>query len=121
MENNNNEIEVYIRSDGISLRKLIAQKDIAFSNSVIEAQNKLIKYRYLFKQDFLDIHGLRKGLEWIVFDYNHNRPHISLEGLTPFVALNGEHIPEEQCREQILGAQRIRLEENRKELCRICK
>jgi putative transposase len=62
-ENNNNDIESFIRSDEVSLRKLIAQKDITFSNSVIEAQNKLIKYRYLFKQDFRDIHELRKGLE----------------------------------------------------------
>ena len=96
MENNNNEMESFIRSDEISLRKLIAQKNIAFSNSVIEAQNKLIKYRYLFKQDFRDIHELKKGLEWVVFDYNYNRPHISLGGLTQFEARNSEHIPKEK-------------------------
>ena len=105
----------------INLRKLIAQKDIRFSNSVIEAQNKLIKYRYLFKQDFRDIHELRKGLEWIVHDYNHNRPHISLQGLTPNEAATGEYVSRDKWHEQIIQAQINRLEENRKELCRICK
>ena len=121
VENNNNEMESFIQSDEINLRKLIAQKDIRFSNSVIEAQNKLIKYRYLFKQDFRDIHELRKGLEWIVHDYNHNRPHISLQGLTPNEAATGEYVPKDKWHEQIIQAQINRLEENRKELCRICK
>jgi putative transposase len=121
VENNNNDMESFIMSDEISLRKLIAQKDITFSNSIIEAQNKLIKYSYLFKQDFRDIHELRKGLEWIVIDYNHNRPHISLKGLTPCEAETGENVPKERWHKQILWARKFRLEENRRELCRICK
>jgi putative transposase len=121
VENNNFEVESFIRSDEINLRKLIAQKDIRFSNSVIEAQNKLIKYRYLFKQDFRDIHDLRKGLEWIVFDYNNNRPHISLRGLTPNEVATGEKVPKDMWYEQIIHAQMNRLAENRKELCSICK
>jgi putative transposase len=114
-------MESFILSDEISLRKLIAQKDITFSNSVIEAQNKLIKYRYLFKQDFRDIHELRRGLEWIVYDYNQNRPHIYLRGLTPFEASTGKNVPKERWHEQIIRARTFRLKENRRELCRICK
>lgn len=105
VENNNNDMETFIRSDKISLRKLIAQKDITFSNSVIEAQNKLIRYCYLFKQDFRDIHGLRKGVEWIIIDYNHDRPHISLRGLTPCEAATGENVPKEKWHEQIFRAE----------------
>ena len=121
VENNNNDMESFIRSDKISLRKLIAQKDITFSNSVIEAQNKLIRYGYLFKQDFQDIHDLRKGVEWIIIDYNYDRPHISLGGLTPFEASTGKNVPKERWHKQILCAHKFRLEENRRELCRICK
>ncbi len=121
VENNNNEMESFIQSDEINLRKLIAQKDIRFSNSIVEAQNKLIKYRYLFKQDFRDIQELRKGLEWIVNDYNYNRPHISLFGLTPYEAATGYIVPRDKWYEQIIQAQKYRLVENRKELCRICK
>jgi putative transposase len=105
----------------INLRKLIAQKDIRFSNSIVEAQNKLIKYRYLFKQDFRGIQELRKGLEWIVNDYNYNRPHIYLFGLTPYEAATGHKVPKNMWHEQIIQAQKYRLVENRKELCSICK
>lgn len=121
VENNNNDMESFIRSDEVSLRKLITQKDITFSNSVIEAQNKLIKYRYLCKRECRDIQELRKGIEWIVYDYNHNRPHISLRGLTPSEAASGENVPKEKWHDQVLRARTFRLEENRRELCRICK
>jgi hypothetical protein len=60
-------------------------------------------------------------LEWIVNDYNHNRPHISLQGLTPIEAANGENVPKDKWHEQIIQAQKYRLAENRNELCRICK
>jgi hypothetical protein len=83
-------------------------------------KNKLIKYRYLFKQDFRDIQELRKGLEWIVNDYNYNRPHISLFGLTPYEAVTGYKVPKDKWHEQIIQAQKYRLVENKKELCKIC-
>jgi hypothetical protein len=88
---------------------------------LMDNYSRLIKYKYLFKQDFRDIHDLRKGLEWIVFDYNNNRPHISLRGLTPNEAATGENVPKDMWHEQIIQAQKLRLAENRKELCRICK
>jgi len=65
----------YIGCEGINISKLVALKDIPYSNSQIEAQNKLIKYRYLFKCQYQDIYALRKALEWIIQDYNHKRLH----------------------------------------------
>ena len=61
VENNNRAVDEYISSEEVSVRKLIAGKDIKFSNSIVEAQNKIIKYRYLFKHDFKDILELRIG------------------------------------------------------------
>ncbi len=69
IENNNKAVDDYINSDEVSVQKLIAGKDIKFSNSIVEAQNKIIKYRYLFKHDFKDIHELRKLLDWIINNY----------------------------------------------------
>jgi len=51
VENNNNTVDDYISSEEVSVQKLIAGKDIKFSNSMVEAQNKIIKYYYLFKHD----------------------------------------------------------------------
>ncbi len=63
-ENNNHNMDNYIGSEGINISKLVAQKDIPYSNSQIEVQNMLIKYRYLFKCQFQDIYALHKpGLQ----------------------------------------------------------
>ena len=110
----------YINSEEVTVQKLIAGKDIKFSNSIVEAQNKIIKYRYLFKHDFWDIHELRTLLDWIITDYQYKRPHHSLKGLTPHEALTGTQLPKEQWQQQIQEAKRIRLQQNVKEPCEIC-
>ncbi len=120
VENNNNTVDDYIRSEEVSVQKLIAGKDIRFSNSMVEAQNKIIKYHYLFKHDFKDIHELRKLLDWIIPDYQYERPHHSLKGLTPHEALIGIPLPKEQWQQQILKAKQLRVQQNMKETCKIC-
>ena len=101
VENNNNTVDDYISSEEVSVQKLIAGKDIRFSNSMVEAQNKIIKYYYLFKHDFKDIHELRKLLDWIIPDYQYERPHHSQKGRTPYEALIGIPLPTEQWKHQI--------------------
>ena len=120
VENNNRAVDDYISSEEVSVQKLIAGKDIKFSNSIVEAQNKIMKYRYLFKHDFKDIHELRNLLDWIIEDYQYKRPHHSLKGLTPYEALNETPLPKEQWTQQIQAAKRIRLQQNVKEPCEIC-
>ena len=73
-----------------SIQHLIAQKDIQFSNSMIEAANKNLKYRFLYHQQIPDIEALRKYLALAVEDYN-NRPHAVLRGLTPLEVLHGKN------------------------------
>lgn len=120
IENNNNTVDEYIDSKEVRLQKLIAGKDIRFSNSMVEAQNKILKYHYLFKHQFHDIHELRKLLNWIIPDYQYKRPHHSLGGLTPYEALNGTSLPKNQWRKQILDARKTRIQQNAKEQCEIC-
>lgn len=88
-ENNNSVVDEYVNSTGISIKKIIAQQDIIFSNSIIEAVNKIVKYRSLFLTDIPDIHALQKHLEIFVPVYNDKRPHVSLKGLTPSEVLSG--------------------------------
>ena len=119
-ENNNHLVDRYINSESISLRKLIAGKDIHFSNSIVEAQNKLIKYHYLFKHPFQNLEELIELLDWIINDYNHRRPHHSLGGLTPAEALTGETPPQEERKQQINDARQARTSENKTKPCGIC-
>ena len=88
-ENNNFTVDEYVNSPGISIKKIIAQQDIIFSNSIVEAVNKIVKYRSLFLYNIPDINALQKHLEEFIPVYNEKRPHCSLKGLTPNEVLSG--------------------------------
>ena len=77
-----------IENQEIKLNRLIAQKDIRFSNSMVEAVNKCIKYDFLFCQQLLDFEHTQRFLETAVEQYN-NRPHSALFGFTPYEVFNG--------------------------------
>jgi len=70
--------------DGLSqpIEHKKALVDIHYSNSLIEAHNKILKYNYLYRMDVRDGDQLIKALLTIVDNFN-NRPPISLDGLTP--------------------------------------
>ena len=67
------------------ITKIIALKDISFSNSHIEAINKIAK-RYLRILDPKTYEKLIACIEFLIMNYTHERPHGSLKGLTPFDA-----------------------------------
>lgn len=119
-ENNNCKLDTYLNASEISIQKLIALKDIPFSNSLIEAQNKILKYRYLFKCQYQDIGALRNALDWIIPDYNDQRPHNSLKGLTPYEAFTGKTFDIEEHSDKMKQSKQNRLTENKKILCTIC-
>ena len=85
---NSGEVSRYISSTN-DITKLIAQKDIIQSNSMVEAVNKHIKYYYLFKKDLKDYQETLNYLNRSIPDYNH-KPHGALYGLTPSEVLHGE-------------------------------
>jgi len=97
------------------LTKLIAQKDITQSNSMIEAINKHLKYYYLFKKDLKDYNETVNYLKQSIPDYN-NKPHGRLYGLTPFV-LEGEVPSKDMFKEQKEQARNERLKQNMKVEC----
>ncbi len=119
-ENNNHKMDEYVNSSEINIRKLVALKDVPFSNSLIEAQNKILKYRYLFKCQYQDIRALRNALEWIIPDYNNQRPHNSLKGLTPYEAFTGKAFDIEGHSVKMKQSRQNRITENKKRLCAIC-
>ena len=86
-----------------------------------KAWKTLIKYRYLFKKDYCDIHAPREDLAWIIEDYNRKRPHISLNGATPFEAFHGRHISKADFLGQRNAALETRRRENLTDLCEPCR
>lgn len=90
------------------LEHLIAQKDIIFSNAMIEHLNKTIKYRYLYQQQINNLQHLEKILEDAVINYN-NRPVHILQGLTPLEVLNNNAYDLTCTKERIREAMKNRI------------
>ncbi|MCB9187870.1 MAG: transposase [Flavobacteriales bacterium] len=121
-ENNNLYIDEFINREGIHIEKLIALKDIDYSNSMIEATNKTIKYRYLFPVHPHNIDELREILNYGVKDFNETCPNGQLKGLTPYEAWMGKTVKSINQQRTILlkEAKKNRLAYNRVHTCELC-
>lgn len=114
-------LDQYLNQTHVKIHKLIAQKDIVFSNSMIEAVNKQMKYAYLFTRDFSDFNHVVKFLkEFAIDDYN-NKPHYALYGLTPYEVYNGERPDRLMFHERIKEACKQRLIDNADFQCEDCE
>ncbi len=125
-ENNNATVESFISDCRISIHKLIALRDVHFSKpiaigSMVEAVNKVLKYRYLFPKVLPDSASLFKAVEDAITDYNEIRPHGSLNGLTPSEAYQGIECDSLRTSEKLKQAQIARIQANRKARCKGCE
>jgi transposase InsO family protein len=108
-----------IENNEIKINRLVAQKEIHFSNSMIEAVNKRMKYDFLFRVELLDFEHTRCFLETAVDEYN-NRPHSALFGLTPKEVFYGAMPDRDLFKEQKEQAKRLRKVENKALSCPTC-
>jgi len=108
-----------IESNEMKLNRLIAQKDIIFSNSMVEAVNKRMKYDFLFRTELLDLEHTQRFLETAVAQYN-NRPHSALYGFTPVEVFNGAKPDKYFFSPQIEQAKVLRKAENKALSCESC-
>ena len=116
---NKGHVSIAIENQEIKLNKLIAQKDIHFSNSMVEAVNKRMKYDFLFRAELLDIEHAQRFLETAVEQYNH-RPHSALFGLTPYEVFHGRAPNKTFFKPQMEQAKLLRKAENKTLLCDNC-
>ena len=119
-ENNNRYIDDFISQDQINIKKLVALRDVDFSNSMIENTNKVLKYQYLFPEYPKDYDDLIRLLNFFVHDFNEIRPHGQLNGLTPNEAFNGIQLPDDFRTILLKKARLKRLEYNRNNRCKSC-
>lgn len=68
------ELDTYLNNPAVKIKKLIALKDINYSNSAIEALNKTAKYQYLHLNNIPDIDVLISTLDKWIPIYNNERP-----------------------------------------------
>jgi putative transposase len=114
-----NNLKTFLASCGQPVEHKIALVDVHYSNSLIEAHFKVLKYSYLYRLNIPDGRYLQKVFAECVEDFN-NRPHISLDGLTPYEAEQNISLNEEQLRLYIKTASVYRQEYNKTHRCTQC-
>ncbi|WMJ71965.1 integrase core domain-containing protein [Cytophagaceae bacterium ABcell3] len=100
------------------ITKVVALKDIAFSNSPVEAVNKVMK-RYLRYYEPDSGERLYECLSLAVEDYCSVRPHVSLGGRTPLEAYT-DVFPDLDFTEKTRQAREVRVNFNKSNGCGRC-
>lgn len=119
-ENCNTEVNSLTDPDGERLLRMVALRDIDFSNSMVKAVNRTIKGRYLRRREIGSTVQLAEVIESTVHDYNEVRPHHSLNGLTPAEALRGITVDTAKRSQDMRKAREARVAVNRTGLCGNC-
>lgn len=119
-ENVNKTVASFIDSSEVSIEHSIAQKDVIFSNSMVEAINKVIKHQFLFHKEITSRKQLTKVLDEVVSTYNTIRPQMNLGGNTPLETFEGTPIHLNQYVNSLDQQKAIRIQENRKNTCSLC-
>ncbi|MDR6570884.1 DDE-type integrase/transposase/recombinase [Chitinophaga ginsengisegetis] len=115
---NKGKLEDWLNKPGLLWKKLIAQLDIIQSNSMVEAANKILKYRFLYTKPIADTHELTFILEHAAKSYNQI-PNCQLYGFTPNEVLAGAIPNKHYFRMQIELGKNQRLIVNRNFPCKM--
>ncbi len=116
---NQGEVSVFLARNDVLIKRLIAQIDILFSNSMVEAANKIMKYHHLFPRKPRNYEHVIQILSEAVPEYNNG--YLSeFYGLTRNDVLAGKIPDRHLFAERIRMAKEARPSVNRVELCGVC-
>jgi putative transposase len=121
VENVNTTVKEFLISTNQDIKHLIAQKDIPFSNSKIEAFNKIIKHQFLLPQNLTNREQLETALTVDVLTYNTIRPQLSLQGNTPAETFSGKIINLKNYKTHFEEHKTLRVAQNQQNSCQDCK
>ncbi|MDB9835689.1 DDE-type integrase/transposase/recombinase [Flavobacteriaceae bacterium] len=119
-ENVNTIVSNFIKNSDVPIEHLIAQKDVVFSNSMVEALNKVIKHQFLYPRNIANSKQLDHILEQTVLQYNKERPQMGLGGNTPEETFNGIAIDHSQYTQNFKEQKAVRRRLNQKNTCKVC-
>ena len=120
MENFNNAVDELV--DGGLLKRVLAQTDITFSNSLIESWWRVLKHQWLFLNTLDTVSALKRLVAFYVQEHNTRLPHSAFRGQTPDEMYfgTGKSVPKrlKTARE---AARQARMETNRTTSCQTCE
>ena len=120
VENRTKEIDELVDS-GV-LRRVLAQTEIACSNSMIESWWRTLKHQWLFLNQLESVDSLRRLAEFYVEEHNSRLPHSAFWGQTPDEMYfgRGEYVPRDlEARRKEARARRLAV--NRARSSRVCE
>lgn len=120
IENVNSTVKDFLITTDNDIKHLIAQKDIPFSNSKIEALNKIIKHQFLLPQNLENRKQLMNALAEDVPTYNTIRPQYSLQGNTPEETFGGKPIADNSYKTHFAEQKTQRIVINQQNKCKAC-
>ena len=103
------------------LKRILAQTEIRYSNSLIESWWRVIKHQWLYLNTLDTVASLRKLVAFYVEQHNSHLPHSAFKGQTPDEMYfgSGDDIPT-QLEAAKLAARTLRLTTNRELNCQVC-
>jgi hypothetical protein len=121
VENVNTTVQEFLTTTSQDIKHLIAQKDIPFSNSKIEAFNKIIKHQFLLPQNLTNRRQLENALVANVLTYNTIRPQLSLQGNTPQETFLGKPLAINAYKMHFHEQKTLRISANQQNSCNGCR
>lgn len=107
---NKAEVDEYLKDTKID--HFIAQKDVFYSNSMVESSFCKLKYQFLFTRNLADFNETYRYMETVISECG-NRPLSALYGLTPNEVMNGAMPDKNMFNPQKQLAKSIRVMENK--------
>ena len=120
-ENVNNTVFSYVNSVLYPIKHIIAQKDVVYSNSMVEALNRVMKHQFLFPKNIAYYSHLLKVLDESVPIYNNDKPQRSLKGNTPFETFNNAEINFSRFTTSFKQQKILRITQNKQNSCKVCR
>ena len=104
------------------LRRVLAQTEISFSNSLIESWWRVLKHQWLYLNTLDTVTSVRKLVAFYVDQHNTHLPHSAFRGQTPDEMYfgTGSNVPTQLAASRI-AARQSRQEANRAQTCQACE
>jgi transposase InsO family protein len=118
-ENVNENVDALLDREG--LRRVLAQVEVSFSNSMIEAFWRSLRHAWLYLHNLDNTATLRRLIEFYVRAHNETIPHAAFNGQTPDEMYfgNGDAVVLDLAAARVRARQE-RMKENRTAACGVC-